>query len=163
LFTAVCNHVAVDESPDWSTIATRARRALTVPLVDSLDARLLDEADPAAGAWFVANGLAGDGAGGLYAAALTAVLELAAHLALLPRLAGTERVTTDAVATQMTGAARDGDRVAARGAVDRRTRRLGLVSVVATTGERLIARAQLTMSIVEVHKPSVSSYSRRGV
>lgn len=40
--------------------------------------------------------------------------------------------------------------VEVRGALDRRTRRLAFLSVTAAVGERLIARAQITKSVVSL-------------
>jgi acyl-coenzyme A thioesterase PaaI-like protein len=88
------------------------------------------------------------GRGALHAAALGTVLELAAYLALLPSLSVSEDAVTHAIATQLVAAAKDGDRVEVRGQVDRRTRRLAFLSVVATADDRTIARAQLTKSIL---------------
>lgn len=130
-------------------LAARASEALAVPLQNALGVQLLDRGDPPAGVWFVVADLATNGAGGLHAAALGAALELAAYLALIPQLAQAEHALTHAVATQLVAAAHDGDRVEVRGAVDRRTRRLAFVSVVAAVDDRTIARAQLTKSIVE--------------
>lgn len=131
-----------------AALAARAAEALEVPLQRSLGARLLDPAAPAAGAWFVVDGLASNGRGALHAAALGTVLELAAYLALLPSLSVSEDAVTHAIATQLVAAAKDGDRVEVRGQVDRRTRRLAFLSVVATADDRTIARAQLTKSIL---------------
>ncbi|WP_329240132.1 hypothetical protein OG417_39445 [Actinoallomurus sp. NBC_01490] len=131
-----------------AALAARAAEALEVPLQRSLGARLLDPAAPAAGAWFVVDGLASNGRGALHAAALGTMLELAAYLALLPSLSVSEDAVTHAIATQLVAAAKDGDRVEVRGQVDRRTRRLAFLSVVATADDRTIARAQLTKSIL---------------
>ena len=90
-----------------------------------------------------------NGAGGLHAAALSAALELAGYLALIPQLMQAEHALTHAVATQLVAAAQEGERVEVRGAVDRRTRRLAFVYVVATVDDRTIARCQLTKFIVE--------------
>jgi acyl-coenzyme A thioesterase PaaI-like protein len=129
-------------------LADRAAQALDVPLQRALGAGLVDPGDPSAGVAFVVGGLAGNGRGGLHAAALGTMVELAAYLALLPELATSEHAVTHAVATLFFAGAVEGDRVEARGTVDRRTRRLGFVSVVAAVDGRTIARAQLTKSVV---------------
>lgn len=129
-------------------LADRATEALAVPLQHALGARLLDPSNPAAGVSFRVGQLASNGAGGLHAAALGAVLEVAGYLALLPQLTVAEHAVTHSVATQLMAAARDGEWVEARGALDRRTRRLAFVSVTAAVDGRLVARAQLTKSVV---------------
>ena len=50
----------------------RATLVLAVPLAHALGIRLLDEADPAAGAWFEVTDLALNGAGGAHASAVSA-------------------------------------------------------------------------------------------
>ena len=128
----------------------RVAAALAVPLQHALGARLVDDADPTAGVVLPVTGLAANGAGGLHAAALSAVLELAGYLAVLPTLAPDEHAVTHAVATQLVAAAPEGAEVVVTAALDRRTRRLAFVSATATSGGALVARAQLTKSIVAV-------------
>jgi acyl-coenzyme A thioesterase PaaI-like protein len=131
------------------TLAACAAKVLAVPLQQAIGAQLIDSGDPTAGAWFVVDGLAGNGVGGLHAAALGAVLEVAGYLALLPTLTIAEHAVTHAIATQFVAVAREGERVDVRGSVDRRTRRLAFLSVIAKAGDRTIARAQLTKSLLE--------------
>jgi acyl-coenzyme A thioesterase PaaI-like protein len=126
----------------------RAALALAVPLADALGARLRDPADPTAGVTFTVDGLAGNGAGGVHSAAVSAALELAAYLALLPDLAADEHALTHASATQLFAAARHGDDVVATATLDRRTRRLAFLSAAATVGGMPVARAQITKSII---------------
>ncbi len=130
------------------SLTRRAGEALAVPLQHALGARLLDSADPTAGVRFTVADLAGNGAGGLHGGALSGVLELAGYLALLPQLTVDEHAVTHAVATHLFAAAKEGDDVEVRGALDRRTRRLAFLSVTASVGDRLIARAQITKSVV---------------
>lgn len=132
---------------DQSTRA-RALEPLAVPLAAALGARLLSEDDPATGGRFKVGPLASNGAGGLHAAALGAIIELAGFLAVLPTLDAAEHAVTHAISTQLMSAARDGDTETVRGRLDRRTRRLAFVSVEAGVEDAMIARAQLTKSIV---------------
>lgn len=131
-----------------AALRERAQLALDVPLAAALGSRLLDPADPAAGATFRIERLAANGAGSAHAAAVATLLELAGYLALAPELAAAEHAVTHAMAMQLVAAAPDGADVTARGSVDRRTGRLAFVSATATIGDQLIARAQLTKSIV---------------
>lgn len=122
----------VDELLTGTALADRAGTMLRLPLATALDVRLLDAADPAAGVWFeVAPGIADNGAGGVHAAVLGAVLEMSAYLALLPQLRGDEHAVSHAVSTQLLGPARHGERVEVRATADTRTGRLGFVSAAA--------------------------------
>lgn len=129
-------------------MAQRAALALAVPLQHTLGATLLTPDSPADGVRFTVGELAGNGAGGLHAAALGAILELAGYLALLPHLTSTEHAITHAISTQLISAAGQGQVIEARGTVDRRTRRMGFISVLAQTGDAVLARAQLVKSVV---------------
>lgn len=131
-------------------LSVRADAALSVPLQHALGARLADPADPTAGVVFPVTGLALNGAGGLHAGALAGVLELAGLLAALPELGPDEHAVTHAIATQLLAAAPEGAEVTVTGTLDRRTRRLVFVTVAATAGESLVARAQITKSVVPV-------------
>lgn len=132
-------------------LRARAERALAVPLARALGAALLDETDPVAGVVCPGGGgLRDNGAGGTHSAALAALLELAGYLALLPQLSETEHAVTHAVAMQLLAPAGSGDRIEVRGVADRRTGRLGFVSVAAQVGTATVARAQLTKSIVRL-------------
>jgi acyl-coenzyme A thioesterase PaaI-like protein len=129
---------------------SRVAAALSVPLQHALGARLIDDTDPAAGVTFPVTGLATNGAGSLHAGALAGVLELAGYLAVLPTLGPHEHAVTHAVATQLADAAPEGSDVVVSATVDRRTRHLAFVSVTATCGKSVVARAQLTKSVVRL-------------
>lgn len=94
--------------------------------------------------------MAVNGVGRLHAAALGAILELAAFLAVLPSLSDSEHAMTHAVSTQFMAAAREGDLVKVRGRLDRRGRRVAFLSVVAEVDNDLIARSQVTKTISEL-------------
>lgn len=84
-----------------SALRERADLALSVPLPAALGAGLLDPSAPAEGAVFRVANLALNGASGAHAAALSAILELAACLALLPYLAADEHAVTHASSLQL--------------------------------------------------------------
>ncbi len=141
----------VDDLLSGTELADRAALALGLPLAAALDVRLIDEADPTAGVWFdVAPGIADNGAGGVHASVLGAVLELSAYLALLPQLRRDEHAVTNTVSTQLLGPARHGERIEARGAADARTGRLGFVGAAASGPTGPVARTQVTKSIVRL-------------
>ena len=141
-------HSGLMETLTGKELSERAALVLAVPLAQALGIRLIDDADPAAGAWFEVTDLALNGAGGAHASAVTTALELAGYLALATHLTSEEHAVTHMVATTLAAAAREGDRVEVRGTLDRRTKRLAFVSVVATVAGETVARAALTKSIV---------------
>ncbi|SDO62112.1 Acyl-coenzyme A thioesterase PaaI, contains HGG motif [Klenkia soli] len=129
-------------------LADRAALALAVPLVHALGARLFDPEDPPSGVVLTVEGIAGNGAGGAHASALSALLELAGYLALAPRLADDEHAVSHAVALQLIAAAPVGSEVRATARLDRRGSRLAFLTASATVADHVVARAQLTKSIV---------------
>jgi acyl-coenzyme A thioesterase PaaI-like protein len=128
----------------------RAAAALAVPLQVALGARPLDADDPAAGLVLPVTGLAINPGGTLHAGALGAVMELAGFIALLPELDATEHAVTHHIATQILSPGREGEDVLVTAALERRTRRLGFVSATAAVGDRLVARAQITKSVIGI-------------
>jgi acyl-coenzyme A thioesterase PaaI-like protein len=133
-----------------SRLAERAAAALDIPLQHALKARAIDPDDPAAGITFPVEGLAINPGGTLHAGALGAILELTGFLALLPHLAPTEHAVTHHISTQILSPGRVGEQVEVTAEVERRTKRLGFVTVTATIGDRLIARSQITKSVIEI-------------
>jgi Uncharacterized protein, possibly involved in aromatic compounds catabolism len=133
-----------------TVLAERAAVALAVPMQEALGARLLVPSDPSAGQVFPVTGLAINPGGTLHAGALGVILESAGFLALLPHLGVGEHAVTHHVSTQILSPGREGEEVTVVGTVQRRTRRLGFVSVTATVGERLIAVAQITKSVIAI-------------
>lgn len=126
---------------------------LDVALQSALGAELIDAADPTAGVRFPVTGLALTPAGTLHAAALAAIVELAAYLAVLPTLGLTEHAVTSTISTHYLRAAHTGDRVNVVGTLTKRARVLAFVSVTSEIDEgsgraRVIAHSQITKSIV---------------
>ncbi|WP_295695206.1 hotdog domain-containing protein [Lapillicoccus sp.] len=132
------------------TAAERAAPALAVPLAAALGLSLLDESAPEHGVHFVVSALAGNGVGGAHAAALSAAMELAAYLAVLPELAPDEHAVTHASAVQLIVVAPVGERVEATARLLRRSRRLAFLEVEATCDGHIVALGQLTKSVVTV-------------
>jgi uncharacterized protein (TIGR00369 family) len=133
-----------------TSLADRAAAALAIPLQDALGARPIDPADPTAGLTFPVTGLAMNPGGTLHAGALGAILELCGLLVLLPELAPGEHAVTHHISTQILSPGREGEEVRVTATLERRTRRLGFATATATVGERLIARAQITKSVIEI-------------
>jgi acyl-coenzyme A thioesterase PaaI-like protein len=136
--------------PPAADLAARAAQALAVPLQVALRVRFLDATDPTRGLVLPVSSLAINPGGTLHAGALGAVLEFAGFLALLPTLSATEHAVTHHISTQFLSAGQEGEEVHVTSALDRRTRRLGFVSSTAMVGERLVARSQITKSVIEI-------------
>jgi acyl-coenzyme A thioesterase PaaI-like protein len=133
-------------------LRARTGAVLAIPLQVALHARPVDPERPADGLEFPVTGLALNPGGTLHAGALGAIMELSGLLALLPELAATEHAVTHHIATQILSAGREGDVVRVTAVLERRTRRLGFVSATAVVGDRLLARSQITKSVVEVRR-----------
>jgi acyl-coenzyme A thioesterase PaaI-like protein len=133
-------------------LRARTGAVLAIPLQVALHARPVDPERPADGLEFPVTGLALNPGGTLHAGALGAIMELSGLLALLPELAATEHAVTHHIATQILSAGREGDVVRVTAVLERRTRRLGFVSATAVVGDRLLARSQITKSVIEVRR-----------
>ena len=135
-----------------TTAEVRARvdAALAIPLQVALHARPVDPERAADGLEFPVTGLALNPGGTLHAGALSAIMELSGLLVLLPELGANEHAVTHHIATQILSAGREGDLVRVTPALERRTRRLGFVSATASVGERVLARSQITKSVIEI-------------
>jgi acyl-coenzyme A thioesterase PaaI-like protein len=131
-------------------LRARAEAALAIPLQVALHARPIDPDRPADGLEFPVTGLAINPGGTLHAGALGAIVEVSGLLALLPALAANEHAVTHHIATQILSAGREGDLVRVTAVLERRTRRLGFVSATAMVGDRLLARSQITKSVIQV-------------
>jgi acyl-coenzyme A thioesterase PaaI-like protein len=131
-------------------LRARTEVALAIPLQVAMHARPVDPDRPADGLEFPVTGLALNPGGTLHAGALGAILELTGLLVLLPALAANEHAVTHHIATQILSAGREGDLVRITAVLERRTRRLGFVSVTATVDDRLLARSQITKSVIEI-------------
>jgi acyl-coenzyme A thioesterase PaaI-like protein len=134
-------------------LRARTGAVLAIPLQVALHARPVDPERPGDGLEFPVTGLALNPGGTLHAGALGAIMELSGLLALLPELAATEHAVTHHIATQILSAGREGDVVRVTAVLERRTRRLGFVSATAVVGDRLLARSQITKSVIEVRRP----------
>lgn len=132
--------------------AGRAETALKVALHRALGLELIDDSDLGAGLCFPVADLAVGPSGHLHAAALGAIIETAAYLAVLPTLGEQEHAVTHAISTQYLRPARTGDRVHVVGTLTRRARTVAFVLVSAHVGGSedppLIAQSQVTKSII---------------
>lgn len=131
-----------------SSLSERVQAALDIPLQKSLGARPADPERPTAGLVFPVTGLAINPGGTLHAGALGAILELQGFLTLLAELADDEHAVTHHISTQLLSPGKRDEEVLVTAALERRTKRLGFVTATAAVGERLVARSQITKSVI---------------
>jgi uncharacterized protein (TIGR00369 family) len=123
-------------------------RVFEVPIISFIGARPVDDQDPTAGLSFVVTDKALNAAGALHGGVLGTVLDLAAYLSVIPTLGRGEQAVTHAISASYLSGSEVGETLVARGELLRRTRRLAFSSASVTSGERLIATASVTKSIL---------------
>jgi uncharacterized protein (TIGR00369 family) len=134
--------VAPTDPMDWF------QRVLEVPILAFLGPEPVDPRDPAAGVSLLVTEQALNGGRVLHGGVIATVLELAAYLALLPSLGASEQAVTHGFSSSCLSAAVAGETVTAQGSLLRRSRHLAFVSVSMTSGDRLVAVATVTKSIL---------------
>jgi acyl-coenzyme A thioesterase PaaI-like protein len=133
-----------------TTLSDRVQAALDIPLQNALGARPADSSQPTGGLVFPVTGLAINPGGTLHAGALGAILELQGFLTLLPELADDEHAVTHHISTQLLSPGKRDEEILVTAVLERRTKRLGFVTATATVGDRLVARSQITKSVIAV-------------
>lgn len=129
-------------------LATRVQGVLDVPLHRALGLRLLDDADPPVGLAIAVEGLAVNNVGVLHGGVLTALLDVASYLAVLPTLAPEENAVTHDVTASVMRPVAEGEELRVAGTVVRRGRSIAFLRAEAHAGGRIVAAAQVTKSIV---------------
>lgn len=124
------------------------RGILDIPLHRFLGVALLEPADPSAGICFEVTGNAQNNVGILHGGVVSALLDVASYLALLPELGPGEGAVTHAMTVSLLRGVAAGSRVELRGTVLRRGRTLAFLRAEATVDDVLVASAQLTKSIL---------------
>jgi uncharacterized protein (TIGR00369 family) len=87
-------------------------------------------------------------AGVLHGGVIAAALDLAAYLSVIPTLGRGEQAVTHAIAASYLSNTQIGERLVARSSLLKRTRHLAFASASLTSGDRLIATASMTKSII---------------
>ena len=131
-----------------SAKAARVQAVLDIPLHRFLGVRLLDPADPAAGISFPVAEAAQNQAAVLHGGVVTALLDVASYLALLPHLHDAEHAVTHDLTVSLLRPVSADEQVAVVGGVLRRGRAVAFLRAEATVNGRIVAAAQVTKSIV---------------
>jgi uncharacterized protein (TIGR00369 family) len=134
--------------PPVDVLADRVQAVLDVPLHRYLGISLLDPDRPDHGLWVEVGDPSVNNVELLHGGVVTALLDVAAYLALLPHLSAEEAaVTHDVSASLMKGAGR-GARIEVTGRVVRRGRSLAFIQAEATVDGDVVATGQVTKSIL---------------
>lgn len=126
----------------------RVRTVLDIPLHRFLGVELLDPHDPAAGIAFPVAEPAQNNVGVLHGGVVTALLDVASYLAVLPTLGEDEHAVTHALSVQLVRPVAAGRRVELRGAVVRRGRAVAFLQAEASSGGTVVATASVTKTVV---------------
>jgi uncharacterized protein (TIGR00369 family) len=131
-----------------SAQAARVRAVLDIPLHRFLGVRLLDPGNPAAGISFPVGEAAQNQAAVLHGGVVTALLDVASYLALLPHLDDGEHAVTHDLSVSLLRPVSADEQVAVVGSVLRRGRAVAFLRAEASVDGRPVAAAQVTKSIV---------------
>ena len=133
---------AILDGMDWFPLV------FDVPLIRLIGARPVNDEDPEAGLTFTVTDGTLNAAGVLHGGVLGTVLDLAAYLSVIPELSPGEQAVTHAInASYITGTT-PGESLIATGTLLRRSRHLAFASASVHGGERLVATASVTKSII---------------
>jgi uncharacterized protein (TIGR00369 family) len=128
--------------------AARVQAVLDIPLHRFVGLDLLDAADPTAGIWFPVGPNAQNQVRLLHGGVVTALLDVAAYLALLPHLGDGEHAVTHDQSVSLLRPVSADRRVEVRGTVLRRGRAVAFLRADATVDGTLVATAQVTKTVV---------------
>ena len=126
----------------------RVQAVLDIPLHRFVGMQLLDPADPPAGIWFPVGPAAQNQVRLLHGGVVTALLDVAAYLALLPHLTAEEHAVTHDQAVSLLRPVSADRRVEVRGTVLRRGRAVAFLRADATVDGSLVATASVTKTVV---------------
>ena len=135
-------------TPPDDVLATRIQGVLDVPLHRWLGIRLADPADPRAGIVLPVEAPALNNAGVLHGGIVSALLDVAAYVCLLPDLAPEENAVTHDATSSLMRSVREGAAVHLRASVAHRGRTVAFLRSEAQAGGRLVAVGQVTKTIL---------------
>ena len=119
-----------------------------VPLITLIGAIPVDKQDPRAGLAFEVTEQTLNAGGALHGGVLGAVLDLAAYLSVIPTMGRGQQAVTHGISASYLAGTELGETILVKGKLLERTRRLAFASSEATVGDRLIATASVTKSIL---------------
>ena len=128
--------------------AARVAAVLAIPLHRFLGVALLDPDDPPAGIWFPVEEPAQNNVGVLHGGVVSALLDVASYLALLPTFEPGEHAVTHDLSVSLLRPVSAGSRVELTGTVLRRGRAVAFLRAEARVDGRIVAAAQVTKTLV---------------
>lgn len=137
-------------APPPPPLPSRVADVLDIPLHRFLGVALLDPAQPASGIALDVAEPALNNAGVLHGGIVTALLDVACYLALLPELGPGENAVTHDVAASLIRAVPPGARLHLRGSILRRGRSLVFLRAEATVDGAVVAAGQVTKTLVRL-------------
>ena len=129
-------------------LAARVAGVLDIPLHRFLGVHLVDADDPAAGVAFAADEPALNNVGVLHGGVVTALLDVACYLALLPHLAPDENAVTHDLTASLVRSVPRGAQVQVTGSVVRRGRTIAFLRADARVDGEVVAAAQVTKTLL---------------
>jgi uncharacterized protein (TIGR00369 family) len=135
-------------TPPDDVLAARLQGVLDVPLHRWLGVRLADPDDPRAGIVLPVGPAALNNAGMLHGGIVSALLDVAAYVCLLPDLAPEENAVTHDATSSLMRAVREGATVQLRGTVVHRGRSVAFLRSEAGVDGRPVAVGQVTKTIL---------------
>lgn len=133
---------------DPDALRERLRELFDIPLHRFLGVRLTDPDDPAAGVTLVVEGPALNHVDRLHGGVVTALLDVACYLALLPGLGPDEHAVTHDLTVSLLRGVPAGATLRLRGHVLRRGRAVVFLRAEATVEGEVVAAAQVTKTMV---------------
>lgn len=134
-------------------LSPRVVSVLDIALHRFLGVALLDDTDPGAGITFTVGDAAVNNGGVLHGGIVTALLDVACYLALLPDLDDEDNAVTHDVTASLMRPVPRGSAVGIRGTVLRRGRSIVFLRAEATVGAVLVATGQVTKTVVAAGPP----------
>lgn len=125
-----------------------ALRAL--PLHQDLGVTSIEAADDSAMLHFTVNSYTVNPAGALHGGGLYTLCDVAAYAALLPQLPMDREAVTHDLHVSVMRAAGEGEKVAVEAHVRRLGRSIAFIDVEARAGERLLATARVTKTLISL-------------
>jgi uncharacterized protein (TIGR00369 family) len=138
----------VATSADDPGVRARVEGVLDIALHRFLGVALIDPAEPARGISFPVEDAALNNAGVLHGGIVTALLDVACYLALLPDLGPDENAVTHDVTASLMRPVPRGSQVQVRGSVVRRGRSIVFLRSEATVDGAVVAAGQVTKTLI---------------
>lgn len=135
-------------TPEEDLLASRVATVLDIPLHRFVGLQLLDEHRPQDGIVFEVGDATVNNAKVLHGGIVTALLDVACYLSLLPVLGADEHAVTHDLSASLVRSVPYGARVQVQGTVVRKGRSLVFLRAEATVDGDVVASAQVTKSVL---------------